>query len=152
TLAGGAPRGNGTPRRKRRQRMEPTSQERPEVSRGRVAATAALAATFAALCLAPHAARLARPSLYADDVARVEQLQVMSPRAMLRRPFNEHLAPSFEVVSLATWHAAGRSLAAAPRTFTIAGLLPMPLILALLGVAVRRESRSTTAALGAVAL
>ena len=122
------------------------------VSPGRRWARAVVLATFVGLCLYPHIQRLDRPSLFADDVARVEQLQVMPPRAMIWRPFNEHLAPAFEVVSLTVWHLSGQRLAEAARAFTMASLLPLPLILIALGLLVRRETGSTTAALASLAV
>lgn len=111
-----------------------------------------LTAGFLGFCLAPHAQRLAHPSIYADDAARIEQLQVMRPWEMLWRPFNEHLAPAFEGISLATWFLADRTLSRAPLAFTAASLLPLPLVLGLLFIVVRRESGSATAGLLAVAV
>ena len=119
--------------------------------RRRAARVVALAA-FAAICLLPHGLRLARASLFADDVARVEQLQILPPRVMLWQPFNEHLAPAFEAVTLAAWRLSGGRLAAAPWTFTLASLAPLPLILVALGMLVRRELGSPTAALAVVAV
>src|SRR5947209_1948665 len=107
----------------------------------------ALAVAFIVVCLAPHLDRLTHPSLYADDVVRVAQLQANPLGALLFRPFNEHVAPCFEAVSWLTWALAGRRLTAAPRAFTLAAFVPFGLASALLGRLVRREVGSTTAAL-----
>lgn len=103
-----------------------------------------------ALCLAPHLSRLRGPSLYADDVDRVAQLQTETLGGMLFAPFNEHLAPLFQLVSRLTWESAGHSLARAPLTFTLASFLPFVLTLGLLARVLSRETRSTTAALAGV--
>src|SRR5262249_18255256 len=80
-------------------------------------------ATFAALCLFPYTGRLRHPSLYSDDIVRIEQVQTMPLRMMLVRPFNEHLAPVFEGVTWVTWQMAGRRLARAPWAFTLVSYL-----------------------------
>jgi hypothetical protein len=133
------------------------SKERSAMSSDREArrqarATVPLAALFVGLCGYPHLLRLERPSLYCDDVVRVAVLQVLPLRSVVFRPFNEHMAPLFDVVSWATWELAGRRLTLAPRAFTWAGLAPFVLSLGVLGLLVRREARSTTAALVAVAV
>ncbi|MFO0951129.1 MAG: hypothetical protein U0835_08255 [Isosphaeraceae bacterium] len=120
---------------------------RPE-SRSRTATGAWF--LLVAACLAPHAGRLAWPSLYADDVVRVEQLQTLPFGRLLFLPFNEHLAPLFQVVSWVTWHLAGRTLANAPLAFTVASFLPFLLVLALLAWVVWRECGSTTATAAAL--
>ncbi len=104
------------------------------------------------LCLAPHSRRLRNPSLYADDVDRIAQLQTESFRALVMAPFNEHLAPLFQVVSWTTWQASGRSLSASRWGFTIASFVPFLLTLALLWRVVNRETGSPGAALTALAL
>jgi len=114
-------------------------------------AAVALAAAFAAICLYPHLLWVGQPSLFSDDVMRVTDLQTIPPGRMLVRPFNEHLAPLFEAVSLASWHLAGRRLTAIPAAFEAASLLPFVLCLVFLGRIVRREVGSTAAALAAVA-
>ncbi len=124
----------------------------PVASPGRRLTRAVVLAAFVGICLSPHARRLARPSLFADDVARVEQLQVMPPRAMVWRPFNEHLTPTFEVLSLIAWRLTGHRVADMAPAFTTMALIPLPLILIALGLLVRRETGSPTAALAAVAV
>ncbi len=118
---------------------------------GRGLAAVALTAAFSAICLYPHLLWLGEPSLFSDDVMRVADLQTIPPRQMLVRPFNEHLAPLFEAVSLASWRLAGRRLTAIPAAFQAAALLPFLLCLIFLGRVVRKEVGSTTTALAAVA-
>jgi hypothetical protein len=115
------------------------------------ASIALVAVSFLAICLAPHLGRLSDPSLFSDDVGRIAQLQTMPIRTLLFRPFNEHVAPVFELVSWVTWQLAGRRLTHAPAAFTAAALVPFLLCLVALGSLVRRESGSATAALAAVA-
>jgi hypothetical protein len=112
---------------------------------------APLATAYVALCLYPHLLRLGHPSLYCDDVARVGQLQVLPLGRLLFLPFNEHMAPLFNVVSWVAWRLAGRRLVHMPLALTLASLVPFALCLAALGLLVRRAFGSTTAALGAVA-
>jgi len=110
-----------------------------------------MAVSFLTICLAPDAARLSDPSLFSDDVTRIAQLQTMPLGTLLFRPFNEHFAPVFEVVSWVTWQLVGGRLTHAPAAFTAAALVPFLFCLAALGKLVRRESGSSTAALAAVA-
>ena len=64
----------------------------------------ALALTFAAICVVPLGFRAAHPSIYSDDVTRIEQLQTIgSLCALLFIPFNEHIAPIFQAVSWVAW-------------------------------------------------
>jgi hypothetical protein len=116
------------------------------------AAFALMVVSFLAICLSPHLGRLSDPSLFSDDVTRVEHLQTTSLSKMLFRPFNEHVAPVFELVSWVTWQLAGRRLTHAPAAFTAAALVPFLLCLVVLASLVRRESGSVTAALAAVAV
>lgn len=112
-----------------------------------------LAALFGAICLVPLGLRAAHPSLFSDDVTRIGQLQTSpSLGAILFVPFNEHMAPLFQAVSWATWAACGRHLPEAPTAFTLASYLPHVLALIALGVLVRRELRSPTTAMAAVAM
>ena len=119
---------------------------------GHAATVVGLALGFAVICLAPHLGRLSAPSLFSDDVTRVTLLQTSPVRSLLFRPFNEHMAPAFEVVSWVTWQLAGRRLAAAPLAFTVASFVPFVLSMVMLGLVVRRELGSPTTALAAVAL
>lgn len=116
------------------------------------AATAVPVVVLLGLCLAPYAGRLREPSLYADDVERVAQLQTRTFGRLLVLPFNEHLAPLFQLESWLTWRLAGRSLTAAPGAFTVASVVPFGLTLGLLAWVLRRETRSAAAALAGVAV
>src|SRR5262249_51145114 len=89
-------------------------------ARARRLGIAGLAAAFVALCLAPHWDRLAHPSLYYDDLVRIEVLQQLGDvplRYYLAIPWQEHLAPMFQAVTWITWRLAGRRLANAPLAF-----------------------------------
>ena len=109
-------------------------------------------AAIMACCLIPHRPRLQHPSIYADDIARVADLQMQPLASLLFRPFNEHMAPFFETISWATWQAAGRRLSHAPIAFTLSSYVPFVLCLGLLGWLVRRETGSRTTALATIAL
>jgi hypothetical protein len=111
-----------------------------------------LTGIFIVLCLYPHWGRLRHPSLWSDDVLRVSELQTTPARAIFFRPFNEHIAPVFELVSWATWQLAGKRLIHAPWAFTFASLVPTLLCLAVLRRLVARECGSETTARVAVAL
>lgn len=110
------------------------------------------AAAVGTLVLAPYLARLAWPSLYADDVVRITQVRTWPLGELLRRPFNEHLAPAHGLITWLTWMLCGGRLTAAPAAFTVAALIPFPLALAALGWAVRRRTGEPSVALAAVAL
>ena len=114
-----------------------------------------LAAPVAACLIlgaSPHLARLKTPSLYADDVDRVAQLRTGTLGGILFAPFNEHVAPLFQVVSWTTWRLAGGRLAQAPLAFTLASFLPFVLTLAVLWRVLKRETRSDAAALVGLAV
>jgi hypothetical protein len=117
-----------------------------------ILATGLLGVAFATVCLFPHAARLEHSSIYGDDVIRIADLQTRPLNALLFRPFNEHVAPLFELVSWTTWQLAGRVLSRAAVAFTVATLFPFLLCLVALGELVRRESSSWTTGLAATAL
>jgi hypothetical protein len=125
----------------------------PTTSRGNGrGATILLCATlFLIVCIGPHLRRLRRPSLYTDDVVRVARLQAIPLGRLMFLPFNEHMAPVFELVSWVTWRLAGRRLADAPLAFTLASYVPFLLSLGLLGRLVRRETGSATTARVALA-
>jgi len=116
------------------------------------AAVALLAIAFVTVCLLPHAARLVHPSLFSDDVVRIADLQTKPLSALLLRPFNEHVAPVFELVSWMTWQLAGRRLSNAAVAFTAASIIPFLLCMPALGELVRRESSSVTTGLCATAV
>lgn len=104
------------------------------------------------LIASPHLARLGSPSLYADDVDRVAQVRAEPLGRMLFAPFNEHVAPLFQLVTWFTWRVAGERLARAPMAFTLASFLPFVLTLALLWRVLRRETRGDAGALAGMAI
>ena len=61
--------------------------------RWKAPAVAALASAYVAICAYPHLLGVGVPSLFSDDVIRVMHLEMLPPRVMLVRPFNEHMAP-----------------------------------------------------------
>ena len=99
-----------------------------------------------ALCLAGHVDRLRYPSLFYDDIGRVGDLQNLPFGKILLCPFNEHVAPFFQVVSWVTWQAAGHRLRNAPLAFTVASSIPFVLCVVLMMRLVRRETASATTA------
>jgi hypothetical protein len=115
-------------------------------------AISAFSALFVGVCLYPHCLRLSRPSLYCDDVVRLEAIQTQPLAALLFRPFNEHVAPLFELVTSLTWSLSGGRLTRAPLVFTAMSLLPFALSLALLGYTLWSELRSICASLSGVAI
>lgn len=90
--------------------------------------------------------RLRTPNIVLDDVPRIVQLQTVPLRARLFQPFNEHLAPWFQVVSTLTWELSGRKLAHSPLAFDLASYVPFLGCLGALWLLLRRELRSATAA------
>ena len=107
---------------------------------------------FAVLCGAPYLRWSAHPSLFDDDFLRVGSLRRSTLGEALFRPFNEHMAPLFEAVSWLAWRGAGRQVLALPTAFQAASFIAFGLTVALLAAVTRRELRSTTASLVAVAL
>jgi hypothetical protein len=105
-----------------------------------------------AIVLLPWMKRLDHPSILWDDVPRLIDLQTLSLPERMVRPFNEHLAPMFELLTEGTWKCAGHRLEHAPVSFTLASYLPYVLSLGMLWVLARREWRSPTVAGIAVAL
>lgn len=105
-----------------------------------------------AVVLLPHIGRLRSPSLYADDAVRIAGSQTTRLGSLLFRPFNEHVAPWFEVVGWAAWRLGGRRLEGAPWAFTAVSLLPFLLCLAMVQILVRRETGSRPAGLAAMAM
>ncbi len=94
----------------------------------------------------PWLGRLGRPNIIGDDIQRIVDLQTLTLPQRLARPFNEHLAPLFELFSALTWDASGRTLAGVPLSFTLASLAPYAITLALLFLLMRREWGSRLAA------
>jgi hypothetical protein len=119
---------------------------------GRSLTAALLSTSFAIVCLLPHVQRLAHPSLFSDDVIRIADLQTRPLGDLLLRPFNEHVAPIFELISWTTWQLAGRRLSYAALAFTLASVVPLLLCLLALCALVCRETRSLTTGLCATVL
>jgi hypothetical protein len=107
---------------------------------------------FAATCGLPYLRWWAHPSLFDDDFLRVGSLRRSTLGEALFRPFNEHMAPLFEVVTWLAWVGAGRRVLAIPLAFQVASYLAFGTTLALLASWIWREVRSTAATLLAVAL
>ncbi len=120
-------------------------------SRPRLGRAAALAA-FALICSVPYARWMAQPCLFDDDFLRVGSLRRSGLAESLFRPFNEHMAPLFEVVSWLAWQASGRDIRAIPAAFGASSMIAFGLTVGLLAALIRRELQSGTAALAAVAL
>jgi hypothetical protein len=103
------------------------------------------------LVLAPFARRLVRPTLFGDDVVRIAQIRNESLGEVLRRPFNEHLAPGHGLLTWVAWELCGRRLVAAPWTFAVSAWLSYGVMLGVLGWAVWRRGGGRAVALGVVA-
>jgi hypothetical protein len=104
-----------------------------------------------ALCLAGYTDRLRYPSVFYDDINRITWLQTTSLRSSLLIPFNEHLAPLFQIVTWSIWQVAGHRLAHMPLAITVASFIPFVLCVALMMRLVGRETRSAPTAWLAVA-
>jgi hypothetical protein len=119
-------------------------------SRGRLehAATWRLVsfALLVGLWLFPWTARLRHPSITSDDVYRIGFVQDLPFSQRLTQPFNEHVAPFFELVTTVAWQFTGNRLSNAPLVYTLASYLPFILCLALGWLLVRREWGSAFAA------
>jgi hypothetical protein len=111
-----------------------------------------LTALLIGLWVYPHFLRLRTPSLYSDDIVRIAQVRTMPLSVMLVRPFNEHMAPLFELTTWVTWQLAGKRLVVAPVAFTVASILPSVLSLFCLVILVWHETGSRTTARVAAAL
>lgn len=113
---------------------------------------AALLTAFVMICLAPWLPRLARPSIYADDIERIGKARSVPFGELIVAPYNEHLAPLFQLDTWIAWNATFGVLNRAPATFTFASYVPFVLVAVLLGAALRREIESLSGALLGVAL
>jgi hypothetical protein len=107
---------------------------------------------FVLIAVLPVIDRLRHPTLLGDDVTRVVDLIDHPLRQLLFRPFGEHVAPSFELVTWLTWQAIHHDIRLAPLGYTIASVLPWVLLLSAFGLWLKRETLSSTASLVAVAL
>jgi hypothetical protein len=123
------------------------SQERARSYRGMHAIRLAF---WISLCMLPHLHRIQHASLFSDDITRIALIQTNPFSARLFRPFNEHIAPLFEIVTTVAWNLAGQRLTHAPLAFTLISFAPFVLSLVLLAEFVRRQLGSVTASVAAV--
>ena len=107
---------------------------------------------FALALVLPHLRWWSHPSLFDDDFLRVASLQHSTLGQALFRPFNEHMAPLFEVVSWLAWVGSGRRVAAIPFGFLVASYFAFATMLVLAFLWVRHEVQSNAAGLLTVAL
>lgn len=102
------------------------------------------------LCGIPYLRWMAYPSLFDDDFLRVGSLRRTSLVEALFRPFNEHMAPLFEIVTWLAWQGSGRSLINVPLAFMVASMLAFGVTVGLIGTMITHELRSRSAGLLAV--
>ena len=95
--------------------------------------------------------RLQHASLFSDDITRLASLRTMPIESTLFRPFNEHIAPLFEMASWVTWKFSGDRLVDAPFAFTFSSILAFVLCTCTFGLVIRDETESNTTGLAAVA-
>ena len=102
------------------------------------------------LCGFPYLELARHPSLFDDDFTRVGGLRRLPVWDSLWRPFNEHLAPLFELMSRLAWWASGEDVEVIATAFLAAsGLATLATALAL-GAVVALETGSTLGALAAL--
>ncbi len=109
-------------------------------------------AIFVLVAMLPVLKRLRHPTLLGDDITRVVDLIKFPFLTHLLMPYGDHSAPLFQLVSSLTWEMSGHDLRLAPLAFCVASVTPWLLVLALLGLWLKRETGSSTAALTAVAI
>ena len=102
--------------------------------------------------LLPLLRRLRHPTILGDDVIRIVDLINLPFDKHLFRPFGDHVAPGFQLVSWLTWEAIGHDIRLAPLGFTIASVTAWVFVLVLLGFWLKRETGSRTATLVALAV
>ncbi len=107
---------------------------------------------FGGLCAWPYVGWARYPSLFDDDLTRVGGLRRATFAASLLRPFNEHLAPLFELVGWFAWWGVGQKVELVATGFLVASYILALATLITLAAVVRLELRSNLAALVAVSL
>ncbi|WP_206108233.1 hypothetical protein [Paludisphaera soli] len=107
---------------------------------------------FVLVAMLPVLRRLRHPTLLGDDITRVVDLINFPFLTHLLRPYGDHSAPLFQLVSSLTWEISGHDIRLAPLAFCVASVTPWLLVLFLLGLWLKRETGSSTAALTAVAI
>ena len=107
---------------------------------------------FAVVALAPLLKRLRHPTILGDDVIRIVDLINLPFDKHLFRPFGDHVAPGFQLVSWLTWEVIGHDIRLTPLGFSVAAVSAWVLVLVLSGLWLKQETGSQTAALVALAL
>ncbi len=107
---------------------------------------------FVIVAMLPVLTRLRHPTLLGDDITRVVDLIKFPFLKHLLMPYGDHSAPLFQLVSWLSWEISGHDIRLAPLAFCVASVTPWLLVLVLLGLWLRRETGSPTAALMAVAI
>ncbi|WP_435010397.1 hypothetical protein P12x_001661 [Tundrisphaera lichenicola] len=113
----------------------------------RIVLGAFLIGGFLVLIGVPYLRWTSDPSLFDDDFLRVGSLRRASLSEALFRPFNEHMAPLFELVSWLCWEGSGRDVLALPRAFLVSSFLAFGSSVVLLVNLIRRETKSFPAAM-----
>ena len=107
---------------------------------------------FVLVMMLPVLTRLRHPTLLGDDITRLVDLIRLPFITHLLMPYGDHSAPLFQLVSSLAWESSGHDIRLAPLAFCVASVTPWLLVLVLLGLWLKRETGSTTAALAAVAI
>ena len=113
---------------------------------------AGLILVWVGLCVWPYLDLARHPSLFDDDFTRVGGLRRSAFWASLWRPFNEHLAPLFELVSRLAWWASGENVAVVAYAFLAASYLATLATAIALGLVLALETGSNLGALAAMGL
>ncbi len=118
----------------------------------RTTLTSILVLGFILLCVWPYVGLARSPSLFDDDLTRVGSLRQSTVASSLFRPFNEHLAPLFELVSWFAWWGTGERVETIATGFLVASYTATAFCAFTLAAVIWVESNSMLAALAAVAL